>query len=82
MAAVKIGSFDLDFTQAGDEYVVSGKDAGALHTKMQEIPEEANEYIIGDLKEDGTFTLQKSAGEMPPVSVADSDAQTSTATAG
>jgi hypothetical protein len=55
MALSKNG-FDVTVVQKGEQYIVSGKDAVALHTKM--IHEGARDLVIGELK-DGSFTLQK-----------------------
>ena len=65
MADVKIGPYDLTITQTDGVYVVSGKDAGALHEKMQDLPDDAKDLIIGDI-DAGQFTLQKRNGAAAP----------------
>lgn len=53
-------TFDITVTQLGTVYTVSGPGAAALHAKMQEIPPEARNLKVGELK-DGAFTLEKIA---------------------
>ncbi|MFW0777956.1 MAG: hypothetical protein ACN2B6_09605 [Rickettsiales bacterium] len=65
MADVKIGPYDLTITQNDGVYVVSGKDAEALHEKMQGLPEDAQDLIVGDI-DAGQFTLQKRDGAAAP----------------
>lgn len=66
MSAVRIGSLDLDITKSGGVYVVSGKDAATLHDKMQKLPDEALDLVVGEMRGDGTFTLKKLPGEERP----------------
>ena len=72
MSAIKVGELDFVVTQKGDSdiYTVSGKDAAALHAKMQQIPVEINNFVIGELTAAGTFTLQKIAAPKPEAQVA------------
>lgn len=51
-------AFDITVIQKGDTYVVSGKDALALHAKLLALPPDTRNLIIGEVK-NGAFTLQK-----------------------
>lgn len=58
----KPSSFDIVVARLDLDglYMVSGKDAAVFHAKLMEIPKEAQDLIIGELK-DGKFTLKKSS---------------------
>jgi hypothetical protein len=58
MSISKGSSFDVTIVQQGDTYIVSGKDAGALHAKIATLPPASRNLVVGPLT-DGTFTLQK-----------------------
>jgi hypothetical protein len=51
-------SYDITVTQKGSQYVVSGKDAPALHAKISGLPPDAKDLEVGAL-ENGTFILRK-----------------------
>ena len=56
----KKAGFDITVVQVGEEYIVSGADASALHEKIVSVPPEAQNLIVGPLQ-DGKFSLRKIA---------------------